>query len=73
MKENTMSKSTIYAKKLTKNIENHTIKRKCLPNHGDKYSGPREDLALFQYKRYLGSLRCMLDVRKMREFDRYEY
>lgn len=73
MKQNITNKSTIYAKKFIQNIENETLKRKCLPNHGDKYSGPREDLALYQYKRYLGSLRCMLDVKNMREFDRYGY
>ncbi len=62
-------KSTIYAKELTANIKNGTIKRKCLHNHGDEYSAAKEELALFQYKRYLGSLRCMLDTKSMRDFN----
>lgn len=73
MKKDITNKSAMYAKKLIKNIENENLKRKCLPNHGEKYSGPRENLSLYQYKRYLGSLRCMLDVKIMREYDRYGY
>lgn len=72
MKQKITNESMIYARKLTQSIKDETLKRKCLPNHGEKYSGPREDLALYQYKRYLGSLRCMLDVKTMREFGRYE-
>lgn len=73
MKDKTMNKANLYAISLTQNIENESFKRKCLPNHGDVYSGPREELSLFQYKRYIGSLRCMIDMRTMREFDRYGY
>lgn len=73
MKTKVLDKSAIYAQALTKKIEDETIKRKCLPNHGEKYSGHREELSLYQYKKYLGSLRCMLDVRTMKGFDRYGY
>lgn len=66
-------KASLYAKNLIQSIENEHLKRKCLPNHGDVYSGPREELSLFQYKRYIGSLRCMIDMKTMREFDRYGY
>lgn len=73
MKNKATNKATLYATSLTRNIENETLKRKCLPNHGDVYSGPREELSLFQYKRYIGSLRCMIDMKTMREYDRYGY
>ena len=73
MKNKATDKATLYATSLTRNIENETLKRKCLPNHGDVYSGPREELSLFQYKRYIGSLRCMIDMKTMREYDRYGY
>lgn len=73
MKNMATDKATLYATSLTRNIENETLKRKCLPNHGDVYSGPREELSLFQYKRYIGSLRCMIDMKTMREYDRYGY
>lgn len=73
MKNMATDKATLYATSLTQNIENETLKRKCLPNHGDVYSGPREELSLFQYKRYIGSLRCMIDMKTMREYDRYGY
>ena len=67
------SKSEIYAKNLTENIRNKTLKRKCLPNQSSKCDDPKEDLALYRYKRYLGSLRCMLDTQKMRKFNCNEY
>lgn len=73
MKNNQDNKSNFYAASFVRNIENGTIKRKCLPNHGEKYSGAREELSLYRYKRYLGSLRCVLDVENMRGYRRYEY
>lgn len=57
----------IYAKEFSELISNGTLKKKNLPNHGEEYFGPLEELSLFQYKRYLGSLRCFLDLQNMKE------
>ena len=55
------------AKKLTDNIEKGTIRRKISSISTDKYAGQVEELCLYRYKRYLGSLRCMLDTQNMRK------
>ena len=71
MKDQSISKANYFAKKLTQNIENGTIQRKVLiSEYGEKYSGPPSDeLALFWYKRYIGSLRCMIDMKTMKEYN----
>ena len=73
MRNNNENNSNFYASSFVQNIENGTIKRKCLPNHGEKYSGAREELSLYQYKRYLGSLRCVLDIANMKGYRHNEY
>ena len=64
-------KATFYAEKLTQNIENGTIKRKtsCSPSSKADYvhTPAYEELSLYKYKKYLGSLRCMLDMKNMRK------
>lgn len=65
MNNKLQNNALIYGKKLSEKIENEEILRKCLPNHGEVYSGAREEIALFQYRRYLGSLRCLLDLKNM--------
>lgn len=60
-------KITVLAKKLTENIKNGTIYRKTYSTSIGKYNDSVEELCLFRYKRYLGSLRCMLDTANMRK------
>ena len=64
-------KATFYAKKLTQNIENGTIKRKVSSSPSSKadyvHNPAYEELSLYKYKKYLGSLRCMLDMKNMRK------
>ena len=55
------------AKKLTTNIENGSILRKTPSNSVDYYDEQVEELCLYRYKRYLGSLRCLLDTQNMRK------
>lgn len=60
-------KVTEFAKNLTKNIENGTIQRKISSISTDYYDSQVEELCLYKYKRYLGSLRCLLDTQNMRQ------
>jgi len=55
------------AKNLTTNIENGTILRKSPSTSIDYYDEQVEELCLYRYKRYLGSLRCLLDTLNMRK------
>ena len=60
-------KVTEFAKNLTKNIENGTFQRKISSTTTDYYDSQVEELCLHKYKRYLGSLRCLLDTQNMRQ------
>lgn len=61
------TKAKMLANNLVDKIENGEIKRKSPSVHtGIIYLAAKEELALYRYQRYLGSLRCMLDVRNMR-------
>lgn len=60
-------KVTELAKNLTKNIENGTFQRKISSTTTDYYNSQVEELCLYKYKRYLGSLRCLLDTQNMRQ------
>lgn len=53
------------AKNLTENIENGTLQRKTDSFSTDYYDSAVAELCLFKYKRYLGSLRCLLDTQNM--------
>lgn len=53
------------SKRLTENIENGTIRRKTSSISTDYYDSQVEELCLYRYKRYLGSLRCVLDTQNM--------
>ena len=55
------------AKNLTANIENGSILRKTPSNSVDYYDEQVEELCLYRYKRYLGSLRYLLDTQNMRQ------
>ena len=72
MNNTTSNKAAIFAKNLIKNIENETIKRKIPPNPGEKYSPEREELALYQFKRYIGSLRCLIDRQTVKDIRNYD-
>ena len=55
------------AKQLIQNIENGTICKKVDSFSTDYYDKYVEELCLYRYKRYIGSLRCMLDTQAMRQ------
>ena len=72
VKEATMDKAKMYAKQLVTKIENSEIKRKGL-TEGDMtiafaHSVAMQELMLYQQKKYLGSLKCMLDTKTMKDF-----
>ena len=73
METNKEHKSNLYATLFTQKIENGIIKRKRPPNHGEKFSTDRDVLSLHRYKRYIGSLRCVLDAENMRDYRACEY
>lgn len=67
-----MNKATMYAKQLTSKIEDGIILHKQ-PSKGNMnisfiHSNEFQDLCLYRETRYLGSLRCMLDNKSMRNF-----
>lgn len=72
VKEATMDKAKMYAKQLVAKIENGEIKRKCLPEGNMTisfaHSAAMQELMLYKHKKYLGSLRCLLDTRTMKDF-----
>lgn len=65
MNKNSQIKIKFFSQKLIAEIGSGNIKRKLIPSNEEVYPEIINELSLYQYKKYLGSLRCLIDTENM--------